>query len=132
VKVLVDTSVWVAHFKQRNAALVDLLVQGRVVCHPYVVMEVACGTPPDRSFVIDLLTELDQAPTANTQEMLHLLNTHALYGRGCGLVDLGLLASTLMRPATQLWTLDKRLHALATEFNLAYAPNTPPTNPRGH
>lgn len=132
MKILVDTSVWVAHFKQRNAALVDLLLQGWVVCHPYVILEVACGTPPDRTEVIDLLRELEPAPTASTEEMLHLLAAHQLYGKGCGLVDLGLLASALMRPATQLWTLDKRLQALATEFKLAYTPKMSPTASRGH
>ena len=40
----------------------------------------------------------------------------ALQGRGCGAVDASLLASTLLRPATTLWTLDKRLAALAKEL----------------
>lgn len=47
--VLVDTSVWVGHFKQRDGQLVALLEAGLVACHPYVVVEVACGTPPGRS-----------------------------------------------------------------------------------
>jgi predicted nucleic acid-binding protein len=37
MNVLVDTSVWVAHLKQRNEHLAALLEHGRVVCHPYVV-----------------------------------------------------------------------------------------------
>ena len=42
---LVDTSVWVSHFKQANPQLVDLLEAGVVLCHPHVVVEIACGTP---------------------------------------------------------------------------------------
>lgn len=122
MKVLVDTSVWVAHFKRRNNALVALLHGGRVVCHPYVLLEVACGTPPDRAEVLPLLCALEQAPLASTDEILALLERRALYGKGCGLVDVGLLAATLLHPATTLWTLDKRLHALAAELQLAYAP----------
>ena len=34
MNVLVDTSVWVGHFKQRNECLVALLESHRVVCHP--------------------------------------------------------------------------------------------------
>jgi len=43
MNVLVDSSVWVASFKQRNEYLVALLEAGAVVCHPYVVAEVANG-----------------------------------------------------------------------------------------
>lgn len=128
MKVLVDTSVWVGHFKQRNEALVSLLHQGRVLCHPYVAVEVACGTPPQRHQIIDLLTQLEQPPVATMEEVLTLLNQRQLYGKGCGLVDLGLLASTLMHPNTRLWTLDKRLDALAHELSLAYRATATPHN----
>jgi predicted nucleic acid-binding protein len=122
MNVLVDTSVWVGHFKQRNHTLVDLLNTGRVVCHPHVVLEVACGSPPQRRLVIDLLRQLAPTPVATADELLTLLDTHALHGRGCGLVDISLLASTLLAPRTTLWTLDKRLDTLASELNVAYRP----------
>ncbi|WP_284455096.1 hypothetical protein [Alloalcanivorax xenomutans] len=47
----------------------------------------------------------------------------SLYGRGCGLVDMMLLASTLITPEGRLWTLDKRLAGLADEFDVAYQPH---------
>ena len=43
-----------------------------------------------------------------------------LYGIGCGIVDISLLASTLMTPGTRLWTLDKRLATLAARFDAAF------------
>ena len=45
-----------------------------------------------------------------------------LYGLGCGLVDMCLLASTLITPAAALWTLDKRLAELAHRFGVAHSP----------
>ncbi|EXI67762.1 MAG: hypothetical protein AW08_01703 [Candidatus Accumulibacter adjunctus] len=45
-----------------------------------------------------------------------------LFGLGCGLVDLLLLASTLMTPGAELWTLDKRLGALANRFGVMHRP----------
>ena len=57
MNVLVDTSVWVSHFRRRNEHLVTLLEGGQAVCHPFVVVEVACGTPPSRQDVIRLLGE---------------------------------------------------------------------------
>lgn len=38
------------------------------------------------------------------------------------LVDISLLASTLLGPHTTLWTLDKRLDTLATDLKVAYRP----------
>ena len=122
MNVLVDTSVWIGHFKQRDAWLVALLEAGLVVCHPYVVVEVACGTPPHRSEIIDMLCELESVHFATPDELLALLQRKALFGRGCGFVDVSLLASALLSDQTLLWTADKRLAAVATELGRAYRP----------
>jgi hypothetical protein len=122
MNVLVDSSVWVGHFKQKNLHLVALLGAGLVVSHPNVVLEVACGTPPQRHAVIGMLAELESTPVATHTELLTLLNTRQLHGRGCGLVDISLLASVLLAGNTLFWTLDKRLDQLASELNVAYRP----------
>ena len=122
MNVLVDTSVWVGHFKQRNDRLVALLDAGLVVCHPYVVVEVACGTPPSRQAVIGLLAELEQLPVATPEELLELIERRALSGRGCGFVDVSLLASALLGNEVAVWTLDKRLEAVALELGRAWRP----------
>ncbi len=54
-------------------------------------------------------------------EAMILIETRALFSRGIGLVDVQLLASTLISPDTQLWTRDNRLHDVATELGIAYA-----------
>src|SRR5688572_29285338 len=41
--ILADTSVWVDHFRRSNTRLGQLLVDGEVLCHPFVVGELACG-----------------------------------------------------------------------------------------
>ena len=122
MKVLVDTSVWVGHFKQRDQQLVALLQAGLVTCHPYVVLEVACGSPPRRRDVIDMLRELESAQVATVDELLAFIQQRALFGRGCGYVDVSLLASALLSDQTLLWTLDKRLGAVAAELGRAYRP----------
>jgi predicted nucleic acid-binding protein len=122
MSVLVDSSVWVGHFKHRNEHLVTLLENGIVVCHPYVVAEVACGTPPNRQAIIGMLGELESTPVATQTELLAMLNARQLYGRGCGLVDIGLLASALLLGNVRIWTLDKRLESMAREFDKSYRP----------
>ena len=122
MKVLVDSSVWVGHFKQRNDHFVTLLEADLVVCHPFIVAEVACGTPPSRQAIISLLSELEHALMASHDELLTLLDARQLYGRGCGFVDLSLLASALLSEGTQIWTLDKKFEQLAIEVNRAFSP----------
>ena len=122
MNVLVDTSVWVGHFKQRNDRLVELLDAGLVVCHPHVVIEVACGTPPSRRAVIDMLAELECPPVATHKEVLEMIEQRALQDRDCGFVDVSLLASALLGEKTLVWTLDKRLDAVAVELGRAWRP----------
>lgn len=120
--VLVDTSVWVDHFRHANAALERLLWQDAVLCHPWVLGEIACGTPPAREQTLADLAALQTAKVASVQELMVFIDRERLSGLGCGLVDLGLLASTRITPGAQLWTLDKRLAALAERFGVAFAP----------
>ena len=122
MNVLVDSSVWVGHFKQRNEHLVALLEADLVVCHPFIVAEVACGTPPSRKVIINMLSELERVPVAKQDELLAMLDARQLYGRDCGFVDLSLLASALLSEKTLIWTLDKRFELLAAQANRAFSP----------
>lgn len=119
--VLVDTSIWVDHFRNNNPTLVSLLNQDRVFVHPLVIGELACGTPPNRSRTLTDLGDLRSAQQLTVNEVIAFLNAHELYGRGCGLVDMTLLASTLLS-GVQLWTRDKRLEALAHRMTVSYQP----------
>ena len=119
-RVLVDTSVWVRHFRKHTHALADLLELDAVLTHPMVVGELACGTPPDRARTLSNLALLRQTQPASLREVMAFIEHEKLYGIGCGLVDMLLLASTLLTPGTELWTLDKRLAALADRFGVMH------------
>ena len=118
--VLVDSSVWVSHFRDRNDRLASLLETGLVVCHPYVTLEIACGTPPQRKERVELLQLLEQLPVATEEELLGFIDANRLHGRGCGMVDIALLASVKISPGVVLWTLDKRLDKIASEFGISF------------
>jgi len=119
-RVLVDTSVWVDHFRRHNTALADLLLRDQVVMHPLVVGELACGTPPARAQTLADLSRLQQARQASLQETRALIEHERLFGLGCGVVDMLLLASTRLTPGLALWTLDKPLGALARRLGVAH------------
>jgi len=120
-RILVDTSVWVDHFKITNHHLVNLLMQDYVVTHPMIIGEIACGTPPDRGRLIAYFLALRQTYVARLEEMLDFVATKKVYGCGCGFVDIHVLLSVLITPGTKLWTLDKRLEHLASQFDISYA-----------
>ncbi len=121
-RVLVDTSVWVDHFRQSNKPLIDLLILDGVAMHPLIIGELACGTPPNRAQTLSDLHNLQSTQQATLPETLGFIERECLFGLGCGLIDLLLLTSALITPNTQLWTLDKRLHQLAQRFGVAYSP----------
>ena len=119
--VLADTSVWVAHFRKSNQALRTLLSADQVLCHPMVLIEIACGTPPaPRERTLSDLRQLRSATVASTGETLELIEREQLHDSGCGAVDLLLLGSVLLTSDAVLWTLDKNLRALAARFEISF------------
>jgi predicted nucleic acid-binding protein len=121
MSVLVDTSVWVDHFRHSNSSLVSLMAQDRVMGHPMVLAEIACGTPPaPREQTLCDMALLRQAHSASMSELMAFIEQEKLYGLGCGLVDLALLASACITPDAALWTLDKRLAGLAKRMGVEY------------
>ncbi|GAC1407708.1 MAG: PIN domain-containing protein [Burkholderiaceae bacterium] len=119
--VLVDTSVWVDHFRNRNVELEDLLCWDLALTHPMVIGEIACGYPlAPRGPTLRSLHLLSGTQHASLRETMDLVERESLYGIGCGLVDMTLLASTLITPGAKLWTLDKRLAELAERFGVMH------------
>jgi hypothetical protein len=118
--VLVDTSVWVDHFRLHNDDLAALLERDMVRMHPMILGELACGTPPARARTLADFEGLQQTQQASVREVMDFVERERLYGLGCGLVDMILLASTLMTPGIELWTLDKRLFTLTQRFKVTY------------
>lgn len=118
--ILIDTSVWVAHFRQRNAALVALLAADQALMHPMVLGELACGAPPERARTLSDLALLQATQHASLREIMAFVDREQLHGLGCGLVDMSLLASTLLTPGVTLWTLDNRLADLAARYQVVH------------
>ena len=117
--VLVDTSVWISHLTKGNARLKALLGNAEVICHPFVIGELACGNIINRAEILSALQALPTARVAQHDEVLQFIEFHCLMGRGLGLIDVHLLASSLLT-RVPLWTADKRLRAACVELNVAY------------
>jgi predicted nucleic acid-binding protein len=119
MRVLVDTSIWVDHFRRSDSRLVGLLDRGIVVMHPFVIGELVLGYVPKIAEMIEDLRDLPKAVTADSDEILEFIARRKLSGSGIGYVDVHLLAAAALAPETCIWTRDKRLHATAQSLSLA-------------
>ena len=106
--ILVDTSVWVDHLCHSESRLLDLLDQGSVLTHPFIIEELACGHLRDRSSIVGLLHDLPSSPVVTHIEILELISNKTLFGVGLGAIDVHLIASAMLARAT-LWSKDKAL-----------------------
>jgi predicted nucleic acid-binding protein len=83
--VLVDTSVWIAHFREGQPVLAELLSDGLVLMHPFVSGELACGNLKDRASILSDLRALPSAQRASDAEVMSLIENRRLWGKGTGL-----------------------------------------------
>ncbi|ALA59653.1 type II toxin-antitoxin system VapC family toxin [Nitrospira moscoviensis] len=116
---LVDTSVWIDHFRVDSPSLRRLLDDDQVVCHPLVIGELACGNLRQRSQVLGALAMLPAAPTIDHEELLTFIEAHKLYGQGLGWIDVHLLASAVLERVS-LWTFDQSLRTAARKLHCEY------------
>ena len=117
--VITDTSIWVTHLRQGSRQLEKLLIDAEVMCHPFIIGELACGNLKNRNEIISLLQSLPMAPTIEFDEFIFFTERTRLMGIGIGFVDVHLLASAQLI-GIPLWTADKRLKSAATKLDLAY------------
>lgn len=117
--ILVDTSVWIDHLRQNEPVLAEILLQNKVLCHPFVRGELALGNLHQRNKILTALDNLPQAPLVFTEEVNFFIEKHQLFGLGIGYIDAHLLASTRLIGNASLWTRDKRLSIAATKLKIA-------------
>lgn len=116
--ILVDTSVWVDHLREREPRLVGLLSEGSVLIHPSVIQELACGNLSNRKEILELLRSLPEAPQVEHEEVLQFIARERLHGTGLGAIDVHLMASTRLARA-KIWSKDKALSRAAKKLNIA-------------
>ena len=116
---LVDTSIWIAHLRQGSRQLEKLLMDAEVMCHQFIIGELACGNLKNRNEIISLLQPLPMAPTIEFDEFLFFIERNHLMGKGIGFVDIHLLAAAQLA-GVPLWTADKRLKSAADQLELAF------------
>jgi predicted nucleic acid-binding protein len=121
--ILVDSSVWINHFRRPEPRLDALLVHELVSLHPFVLGELACGNLHRRAETIAFLEDLPSAALASEPDVRHLLESRRLWATGLGWVDMHLLASALIE-GLRLWTADRAVAVAAKQLGIAF-PDSP-------
>jgi len=87
--ILVDTSVWIGHFRRRDVELVELLRAGRVATCDVVTAELRLGSGIPEG-VPQLLSRLPHLPVPDARRALAFLDAEGsvLAGAGIGFADL--------------------------------------------
>ncbi len=119
--VLVDTSIWIRHFREGCKGLSDLLNESDVACHPFIVGELACGYLKNRKEILSLIRALPMLPLVDSEEYFDFVDVHRLFGKGLGFADIHILASARLT-SNWLWTFDNALATIAARFKMAYKP----------
>ncbi|HEX7476994.1 MAG TPA: PIN domain-containing protein [Polyangiales bacterium] len=120
--VLVDTSVWIRFLAGREpfaSGLDQLLDRDEVLAHDLVQGELLIGDRGGRPALLASYQKMLRAPTLSHQDVVVLVRSRKLNGRGIGWVDAHLLASALVARAP-LWTADLPLSTIAAELRVSY------------
>ena len=116
--ILVDTSVWIDHLRAGDDKLVQQLNSSKVLMHPFVLGELACGKLNKRKEILTLFKGLPRSSVATDNEVLFFIEQHKLMGRGIGYIDTHLLAAVALNGSARLWTRDKRLREVCASLSL--------------
>jgi len=117
--VVVDTNVWLHHWKTPNPLLVAMMAEGEVWTHPTVIGELSMGSLRNRERTLWDLTRLGRPQLATDAETRQMVEARRLWGRGIGWNDAKILASVVIE-GCWLWTNDRRLEEIAGEMGVAW------------
>ena len=80
--VLADTSIWISHLHEGNPSLKNLLNNGDILCHPFIIGELACGNLKKRNEILSLFKSLPMANILEHNEVLKFIENRGLMGIG--------------------------------------------------
>ncbi len=112
MKTLVDSSIWIGHFKKADSKLISLLEADEAILHPFIIQELYLGRPRGKELVFERLAKLPCLPILPDDQFRHFVDKYKIFGKGIGIIDSHLWGSAHLHKVS-LYTLDKKLGRLA-------------------
>lgn len=119
--ILADTSIWIDHFRKKDHHLSQLLEDGLVYIHHFIIGELACGNLKNRAEILALMQSLPIVRVAEHDEVIYFINHHKIFGKGLGYIDVHLLTSCFLDNKL-LYTRDRPLIKAGKQFDIIYNP----------
>ena len=118
MKVLLDTSAWIEHFKGTTKLVKEVLLDEtiEVLSHRMVIAELMLGGISSESEAMDAIKTLTTAKEATSSEVMAFIEANGIFNKGVGFGDCSILASCILSDAAIL-TFDKNLMELAKELS---------------
>ncbi len=116
--VLVDTSVWIRHFRDTDRLLVALIESRSAAVHEVVVGELSAGNLHQRKETLTILLRMPRLGNATFAEALWFVEKQGLAGKGLSWGDIHLLCAAMLQ-GTRIYTHDVRLHREAVTLGIA-------------
>lgn len=120
--IIIDSSIWIDHFRRPNTGLIDAAERGQLLQHPLITLELALGSIPQRDATLSNLQRLPRPTVLSDDQMLEFVDEFELAGSGIGPIDASVLASAARTDRAKLWTRDKRLEIQAERLGLNFTP----------
>lgn len=114
--ILVDSSIWIDHFRHGDSQLAKIIGDDQLLCHPFIVGELALGSLRDQDAVLAFLAAQREAVVATHAEVMTVIDRYSVFSMGIGYTDAHLLTSILLDQRSRLWTREKRLAAAARKL----------------
>ena len=122
--VLVDTSIWIRFLAGKEPFVTELdqlLAEDEVIGHDLIYGELLIGERGGRVKLLTAYAEIERAPSIAHDEVVELVKSRRLGGRGIAWIDAQLLASALVA-GSKLWTAETTLTAIAEGVGIAHRP----------
>lgn len=115
--ILVDTNIWIAHFKRADPELIDLLQNDKIVTHDFILGELALGhlSKKNRLLILERMNFLRKIPTSPHNEVKTFIEKYQIIANSIGWIDVHLLHACF-KSKIDLFTRDKNLDRLARKI----------------
>jgi len=120
--VIIDTCVWIEHFKQQVPVVARLCKSGRAVVHADVLGEVMLGCGDEREEVVAELRLLPRLDRPAPPLIESLVERHAIACKRIGWVDAVILCTAVAEKShPTVLTFDRKLLREAIRLGVAFA-----------
>ena len=119
--ILADTSIWIDHLRSPVSRLAEVVDANEPLMHPMVIGELACGNLSNREQRLGDWQRFPMIPEAENEDVLSVIESRRLMGRGIGFIDAHLLCAVLNHANALLWTRDGSLHRVAKDLGVAFS-----------